>query len=81
MTVVVLVDVPPGNVGEDFAFELSLYNDADQMVITPGLMAGSVDAVRFSQNLTVEQPVPVGDGLRFPKDAIWSRRTVVDVSE
>lgn len=65
-TVVVFIDTPPEQYGEDFAVTLTLRGMDDRPVELPG-PAGTPQAMRVAQNLRVEEPI-------FPPEANVPRR-------
>ncbi len=73
--VAVIIDIPPDQVGEDFALELSLIDDAGHVVQTPG-PSGSTP-IRFGQSVTVAPPAVRVPGLRIPRGALWSRHQMI----
>ncbi|HEX8508685.1 MAG TPA: hypothetical protein VF635_04220 [Propionibacteriaceae bacterium] len=67
MTVAALVDIPPGHIGEDFAFELALYDDAaDQLVMGRSLTGEDANALRFAQHVAVERGTAQSPALQLP---------------
>lgn len=73
--VVVIIDVPPDQIGEDFALELSLVDDTAQVVT-----AGGPDGqrpIRFGQSVTVSAPALQVPGKRIPRGALWPRHQMI----
>lgn len=78
-SVTVLVDVPASFGGSDMAFELTLYDEADDVVQTPGPL-GQGGAIRLAQNVTLQEVNASSLNLpqyRFPRESLWCRHQVV----
>jgi len=58
-TVVLLVDVPPAHIGETYAMEVALYDDANELVQVPGPI-GELQALRIGQPVQVGRSVVPG---------------------
>jgi hypothetical protein len=68
--VVVIIDVNPEHYDEQFAVEVTLHDDANEVVQTPG-PTGEPTALRVSQVLKAEKPSTPGHFV--PPKALWAR--------
>jgi len=70
-SVVLLVDVAPQHIGETYALEIGLYDDADELVSLPGPV-GELQPLRIGQSITATRPVMPGRS-----DPAWSHGQIV----
>lgn len=78
-TLAVLVDVPASFAGTDMALEIALTDEAGEVVRAPGMLGQEAQAVRFAQNITLQDPTGAlaFPQFRIPRGSLWCRHQMV----
>jgi len=71
---VVTIDVPPGFAGDEFSFEVGLYDTGGDLVEAPG-PSGEPAPIRIGQAIVTE--APVFQGHYVPKGEVWCHNQAV----